>query len=93
MSVTGLRQGELLALRWQDIGLERGELTVQHSLGRFTRELAPTKTERSRRTLLPAQVAAVLMAHRDRQAIRPLSGLVFTTDAGTPLHAVNVTLS
>lgn len=34
---TGLRQGELLALRWQDVDLERGELTVRHTLQRFTR--------------------------------------------------------
>jgi integrase len=90
---TGCRQGELLALRWSDVDLERGELTVRHTLGRFTRELAPTKTDRSRRTLrLPAQVLAALSAHRARQAVVPLSGLVFTTSAGTPLHATNVTL-
>lgn len=40
---TGLRQGELLGLRWPDIDLSRGELTVRHSLQRFTPELAGTK--------------------------------------------------
>jgi len=69
-------------------------MTVRHTLQRFTRELAEPKTERSRRTLrLPRQVSAALIAHRDRQAIVPMSGLVFTTPAGTPLHSVNVTLS
>lgn len=91
---TGLRQGELLALRWQDIDLGRGELTVRHSLQRFTRELAETKTERSRRTLrLPASVTATLAAHKERQAVVPVSGLVFCTAAGEPLHSVNVTRS
>jgi integrase len=89
---TGLRQGELLALRWQDIDLERGELTVRHTLGRFTRELAPTKTERSRRTLrLSHRVAEALATHREQQRVVPLSGLVFTSGAGAPLQSVNVT--
>jgi integrase len=88
---TGLRQGEILALRWQDVDLARGELTVRHTLGRFSRQLEPTKTPRSRRTLrLPQQVTAALAAHRERQAVVPLSGLVFTSGAG-PLQQVNVT--
>ena len=91
---TGLRQGELLGLRWQDIDLEAGTLTVRHSLQRFTRELAEPKTERSRRTLhLPPRVTAVLAAHKERQEIVPLPGLVFATAAGDPLHSVNVTRS
>ena len=91
---TGLRQGELLALRWSDVDLERGELTVRHTLQRFTRQLAPTKTERSQRTLrLPRQVTAALAEHRSRQAIVPMSGLVFTTLAGAPLDSANVTRS
>jgi integrase len=91
---TGLRQGELLALRWSDVDLVRGELTVRHTLGRFSRQPEPTKTPRSRRTLrLPQQVVSALTAHRERQTVVPLSGLVFATDHGTPLHQVNVTLS
>ena len=91
---TGLRQGELLALRWSDVDLERGELTVRHTLQRFTRQLAPTKTERSQRTLrLPRQVTAALAEHRSQQAIVPLSGLVFTTLTGVPLDSANVTRS
>ena len=89
---TGLRQGELLALRWQDVDLERGDLVVRHTLQRFTRELAPTKTERSRRTIrLPHRVVQALSAHRERQHVVPLSGLIFTSQAGAPLQSVNVT--
>jgi integrase len=89
---TGLRQGELLALRWQDVDLERGELTVHHTLQRGTRTLAEPKTERARRTLrLPRQVVASLVEHHTRQSIVPLSGLIFTTEKGTPLDTRNVT--
>ena len=89
---TGLRQGELLGLRWQDVDLERGELAVRHTLQRGTRSLSEPKTERARRTLrLPRQVAAALAEHRSRQSIVPLTGLVFTTERGTALDSRNVT--
>jgi integrase len=89
-----LRQGELLALRWRDIDLEAGTLTVRHTLQRFSRELAEPRTDRSRRTLhLPPRVTAALAAHKERQAIVPMPGLVFATAAGAPLHSVNVTRS
>ncbi|MGH2382980.1 MAG: tyrosine-type recombinase/integrase [Candidatus Limnocylindria bacterium] len=83
---TGLRQGELLALRWSDVNLERGELVVRHTLQRGARVLAQPKTERARRTLrLASAVRGALLAHRERQAIVALSGLVFTTTAGGPI--------
>ena len=43
---TGLRQGELLALRWSDLDLERGAVTVRHTLPRGTRTLGEPKTAR-----------------------------------------------
>jgi integrase len=89
---TGLRQGELLGLRWQDIDLERRELSVRHTLQRGTRTLAEPKTERARRTLrLPRQVAAALSAHRARQSVVSLAGLIFTTEKGTALDTRNAT--
>jgi integrase len=89
---TGLRQGELLGLRWQDLDLERGELAVRHTLQRGTRILSEPKTERARRTLrLPRQVIAALAEHRSRQTIVPLAGLIFTTEKGTALDTRNVT--
>ncbi|MGH2462705.1 MAG: tyrosine-type recombinase/integrase [Candidatus Limnocylindria bacterium] len=89
---TGMRQGELLALRWSDVDVERGTLTVRHTLQRFSRTLAPTKTARSQRTLrLPRTVLAALVEHRSRQPVRALSGLVFTAAGGQPLASTNVT--
>ena len=50
---TGLRQGELLGLRWSDVDLSAGTLTVRQSLQRVDGKLTAveTKTARSRRTV------------------------------------------
>ena len=96
----GLRQAELLGLRWTDLdlgpNLAAGRLEVLHSLqrvdGRLT--LVRPKTPASRRTLpLPAAVVAALVQHRTRQEIERRaaggrwieSGMVFTSATGTPL--------
>jgi integrase len=89
---TGLRQGELLALRWQDIDLERRELTVRHTLQRGARVLAEPKTPQAHRTLrLPVALAAALADHRRRHVVLRLSGYVFTTSNGSSLDSRNVT--
>lgn len=69
----GLRQGEVLGLRWQDIDLDAGTLAVRHSLQWIRpaghRQAAPhlvePKSEESRRSLrLPKSVTAALRDHR-----------------------------
>lgn len=55
MSVAGLRRGEALVLRWEDVDLERGHLQVRAALqrvgGQLVRDPTP-KTKASRRFLL-----------------------------------------
>jgi integrase len=72
----GLRQGEILGLRWSDVQLEGGHLTVNHTLhwvrgatgARAQWVLAEPKSKLSRRTLpLPASVTSVLREHHARQ--------------------------
>src|SRR5215210_7519584 len=96
----GLRQGELLALRWQDVDLEAGTLTVRHTLRQGTQDLGEPKTDRSLRTLrLGREVAGALRAHRTRQLQERLAaghrwrdgGYVFASTVGTPLDGTNVT--
>lgn len=99
---TGLRQGELLGLRWQDVDLGEGQLVVRQAMQRIDRTatFVEPKTSRARRTLaLPILAHEVLRAHRARQLAERLQagalweewGLVVTTPRGTPLHPSNVT--
>ena len=97
----GLRQGEALGLRWQDIDLEMGYLRISKQLqrvdGKF--ELVEPKTARSRRTIvMPPIVTQALKKHRERQVEeRPDGrlwnqlGLVFTRSDGEPLDGTVVT--
>ncbi|TCJ34694.1 site-specific integrase [Parafrankia sp. BMG5.11] len=97
----GLRRGEILGLRWEDIDFAEGTLTVRHSLqrvgGRLT--LVTPKTKNSERTLpLLELIATVLEEHRARQqAEREAAGedwqdtgLVFTSTVGTPFEPDNL---
>ena len=87
---TGMRKGELLALCWQDVDLEVGELTVQRNLvkneaGQY--ELGLPKTENGKRGIPLAQDAVdALTAHREaerRGQRRPRPGdFVFTAASG-----------
>ena len=67
----GLRQGEALGLRWQDIDLDAGTLQIRSSLQWLPRsapELVEPKTRQSRRNLaVPPPLIAQLKAHRARQ--------------------------
>jgi integrase len=77
---TGMRQGELLALRWQDVDLERAtlqvRLNVQEAGGKCI--LAEPKTPYSRRSIALSQlVVGALRAHRvlqneERLALGPV---------------------
>jgi integrase len=69
---TGLRRGELLGLRWEDVDLEQRSLTVRarvnriHGVGLLVREGA--KTQAGRRTMVLPEIAVrALTVHRGRQ--------------------------
>lgn len=99
---TGMRQGELLALRWSDVDLERTTAAVRRSLQRTPEGpvFTPPKSARSRRQVLltPTAIAA-LRRHRIRQAEDRLAAgsawddqeLVFANTVGRPLDGPTVT--
>ena len=75
IAATGMRRGEALALRWTDIDLDAGLLTVRGTLGRIGGKLVVSepKTDRSRRTVpLGAPLVAMLRARRKQQAAEQL---------------------
>jgi integrase len=98
---TGLRSGELFGLRWQDVDLDAGMLTVNQTLEkpgpnpRFGRP----KSKASRRTVtLSAQVVETLRRHKGKQNEDRLQlgaewydfGLCFTVFDGKPLRSGNI---
>jgi len=73
---TGMRRGELLALRWQDVDLDRGIVRVERSLEQTKAGLRfkSPKTRHGRRSItLPASAIAALRAHWKAQAAQRLA--------------------
>jgi integrase len=67
---TGMREGELIALRWGDVDFGSGVVQVNRTLKQTPqgRQIGKAKSKRSRRPIaLPASVAAALRGHRVRQ--------------------------
>src|SRR5260221_2129398 len=78
---TGMRQGELLALKWHDLDLEAGWLHIHATVRRLRGEFvyAPPKTRRSRRAVaLTSMAVEALHRHRIHQAdMRSHAGLAW----------------
>lgn len=102
-ATTGLRQGELRGLTWDDIDWSAGTLAVRRSLARAWDggyQLAETKTARSRRTVnLPAAALDALRREEREQAAareavgtawQDRLGLIFTDAVGRPLYPTAV---
>jgi integrase len=93
---TGLRLGELLGLRWEDVDLNAGRLKVQQSIARLKSDGGATKTslifqdlktKKSQRTVpIPKSVIDTLKTYKEREN---RDGLVFSTPKGTPIEPRN----
>jgi integrase len=94
----GLRQGELLGLKWEDVDLDRGVLRVRRSLA-AVRDGAPVfnepKTAKGRRSVtLPDMTVEALKRHREEQleeesglgTLWEEHGLVFPDQVGKPMR-------
>ncbi|MGD9615131.1 MAG: site-specific integrase [Alphaproteobacteria bacterium] len=67
---TGMRRGEIVALRWSDIDLDGGRIRVERSLEETKAGLAfkEPKTKAGRRTVgIPPSIIAELRTHRRQQ--------------------------
>ena len=97
---TGLRQGELLGLRWDDVDLEAGRLSVRRTLSgaKGGPTFTTPKNDKSSSVRLTAKAVEGLRAHRERQleereklaGLWQDHGLVFCTTKGTPLSRHNL---
>nr|WP_232357476.1 MULTISPECIES: tyrosine-type recombinase/integrase [Bacillus cereus group] len=98
--VTGMRQGELLGVRWKEFDLERGHFTISQTLSHHGKSfLLGGKTKSSlRKILLTASTVAKLKRHRAVLLKEKLSqgeeyydnDLVMCTPLGTPINPANV---
>jgi integrase len=83
----GLRRGELLGLRYEDIDLMRSTLQVRRSVSKGKINLP--KTSKSRRSIKLGRIAIeALKGHKRRQTV--LSEWVFCTNKGTPICSQNL---
>ena len=94
---TGMRPGELLGLKWEDVDLDGAGLQLNRALSGG--DLAAPKTKRSRRRIdLSAASIAALKAHYKAQLEERMQraglwqdfGLIFPSTVGTPLSHRNV---
>ena len=97
----GLRVGELLGLKWDDVDLDAGTLSVRRTLSeaRSGKIFEPPKNGKGRNIRLTSQAVEALKAHRKRQheerlslgALWQDSGLIFPAQTGTSMNAKNLT--
>lgn len=68
---TGLREGEICALRWMDVDLDAGKMWVRQAIGEGEggTYVKPTKTDKVRDVALPETLRAVLGAWRRQQRL------------------------
>lgn len=97
----GLRQGEALGLRWEDVDFAAGTIHIRNQLQRVDGRLrlVPPKTTKSRRTLvMPPLIVDALRKHELRQVAEKIwagsnwdgSDLVFANRNGGPTQAKHV---
>ena len=102
---TGLRRGELLALRWRNLDLDSGTLTVvetAYRLGSGEYRIKEPKTAQSRRTVtLPISLVELFKVYRsDQELLRIQLGIslnaddfVFIRPDGSPINPNAITLA
>jgi integrase len=96
---TGMRQMELLGLKWQDFDELRGVLHVQRQLSRSGGVFLPLKTKAAKRSIkLSNDMIKALQKHNQLQLKERYEAgdhwkemdLIFTSTIGTPLNFKNI---
>ena len=84
---TGLRIGELLAVRWRDVDFEHGLLRIEQTV--YEGHFDEPKTRCSRRVIPLGPEAVSILERHKREGVHP-DALVFSTRRGTPLSRRNL---
>jgi integrase len=88
---TGMRLGELLGLRWQDVDLKAGLIHIRHQLCRDTRTLVPPKSDAGLRTIpIPPSLVSLLRTQRLASRYSRDEHFLFCSKSGSPLEHRNV---
>ena len=80
---TGMRSGELLGLRWEDVDLEAGTLQVRRTV--FNGQIEAPKTQKGKRSIKLTQTSITALRKHPR-----VSKWIFCTKAGTPMSVHNL---
>jgi integrase len=91
---SGMRQGEILGLQWEDLDLERGAVTVRRSLAQVNGKFIPKelKSKAGRRTIkLPPFAVDALREHRRKMLYEGnIKAPVFCTRTGDYIGKSNL---
>jgi integrase len=88
--LSGLRQSELLALRWRDIDFAEHQIHVRRALDRKGRDVPPKTRHSVRDVVLMPGLAEALQRHREQSRFDGPEDFVFASRVGTPLHRRNI---
>ena len=103
LAYSGIRRGDALGLRWQDVDLDAGSISIVQALVRSLYRgliFEPPKSNSGRRTIdIDAGTTAVLRAHQGTQLLHKWQlgeayqdyNLVFPDHIGEPLNPMAVT--
>jgi integrase len=91
---SGIRRGDLLAMRWEDVDLDHGYIDVHRNLQRVNGQLVivkPKSKSGSRKVTLPVSLVSALKQYRQwqrkerlRSGVRPVEDLVVHDRHGQP---------
>jgi integrase len=88
--LSGLRQGELLGLRWRNIDFDNQVIQVRSALDRRQQDVPPKTQHAMRDVILMPALATLLQQHRNQSQFSSADDYVFATRVGTPTHWRNL---
>ena len=91
---TGMRMGELLALRWCDVSMKKRQIHVTRNLQQTLTKgiiINPPKTKSGRRLItVPQATITAMQEMRAKHSVESVDELIFVTATGTPFGPRNI---